>query len=370
MQNAEAQKLEFKLPAWSGYKILLPSSLALEQCSSSATASYKADLVRQWLGSNLDLICDICGGLGVDSSALSTVCKRLIYYESNPELVNAARQNFATLGLMNIECRCEQIGTQSEVETCSLIYADPSRRDSYGRKVHKIEDYSPDILSLAPRLMEKSPALMVKLSPMLDLSRLFSEFSAYLNEIHILGYKGEVKELLCLMSREVKERKIVAVELGTEGCSDSFSFSLEEEAGADFRPLSSIEAGQILVEPSAVMLKSGAFKLMSTRFGMKKLSKSTHLYLLDLDSKLPESLFRTFVIEEILPLNSASMKGISKLWPQAELSAKNIHIGSEELRKRLGCKSGGDIHIFGCTADCAGKLFLVCRSCNYSQLPR
>ena len=56
LDSDRAQKVARKLPAWSAAGAEIPSALALEQCSSAATARYKAELAvllqnrsRPWL---------------------------------------------------------------------------------------------------------------------------------------------------------------------------------------------------------------------------------------------------------------------------------------------------------------------------------
>ena len=44
LDNDRAQKVARKLPEWAAAGAEIPSSLSLEQCSSSATAGYKASL--------------------------------------------------------------------------------------------------------------------------------------------------------------------------------------------------------------------------------------------------------------------------------------------------------------------------------------
>ena len=121
LEDAAARKVAGKLPAWSGIDIDLPGSLALEQCSSSAAAAYKAGLAKERAGGRLDCVCDITGGLGSDSAAFAAEAGRLLYVERNPRLVEAARKNFRALGLRNVEFRCEEVGPESELPECGLI---------------------------------------------------------------------------------------------------------------------------------------------------------------------------------------------------------------------------------------------------------
>ena len=47
LDSDRAQKVARKLPAWSAAGAEIPSALALEQCSSTATAGYKAVVAGQ-----------------------------------------------------------------------------------------------------------------------------------------------------------------------------------------------------------------------------------------------------------------------------------------------------------------------------------
>ena len=180
MDGERRRRLARKLPGWEGADIVVPSSLALEQCSSSAAAEYKARTALEWSGGRLRTVCDITGGLGADSSAFASVAEKVVYVERNPALVEAARHNFASLALTNVEIRCEEVGPESELPECDLIYADPARRSESGRKLFRLEDCSPDIGALAPKLLERCGRLMVKLSPIADISLLRSRLDGIL----------------------------------------------------------------------------------------------------------------------------------------------------------------------------------------------
>lgn len=364
IEDAATRKLARKLPAWSGADIELPGSLALEQCSSSATAAYKARLALDRAGGRLDCVCDITGGLGADSSAFAKLSGKLLYIEKNPLLVEAARRNFGALGLGNVIFRCEEVGPESELPECDLIYADPARRDAAGRKVFRLGDCSPDIGSLAPYLLDRAPMLMVKLSPMADISVLLGSFGEALREIHVVGLGGEVKEVLCLLVRGNQAFEgTYAVELGAaaDGGDELLFFRPSEEREAVPLTAESLTPGMLLLEPSACMLKSGAFKLPCTRYGLRKLAPSTHLYVADSASAPPSGLFRRFMIEELLPMNAASVRELKARRLHADVSARNLHLGSSELARRLGCVSGSGLHIFGCSAACSGSVLILAR---------
>ncbi|MCR5071459.1 MAG: hypothetical protein K6A62_05985, partial [Bacteroidales bacterium] len=254
LDSERAQKVARKLPAWAAVdadrraagldSLEFPSALSLEQCSSSATALYKAGQaaaafsasrsgqlppetscdagplpsddgplpltmprVARFPGAvtadvSLGTVLDLTGGLGVDSWAFAQVAERVVYFERNEELAAAAGRNFQRLGAGNIDVRCETVTPQTELPEADLIYADPARRDAAGRKVFLLEDCTPDILTLLPMLLRKAPAVLVKLSPMADLAMLAERFGSALREIHVVECDGEVKELLCLLLRD------------------------------------------------------------------------------------------------------------------------------------------------------------------------
>lgn len=369
MDAARDRKLLKKLPGWAGLDVSVPTSLALEQCSSSATAAYKAALALEWSGGKVGTVCDITGGLGSDTSAFAAVAGKVVYLERNPELVDAARHNCSLLGLDNVEFHCMEVDRSSELPMCDMVYADPARRDVSGRKLFRLEDCSPDIGDLAPVLLGYAGRLMVKLSPMADVSAVLAGFPGMVEEVQIVCSGGEVKELLCLLAAGASFRGIRVVELGQGGCRQTFSFMPEEENRACAALASSVVPGQLLLEPSAGMLKSGAFKLPCLRFGISKLDPSTHLYVAESASPdtgqkpalPPEALFSRFEIVQVLPLNAESFRTLKESCPQADVSARNIRMDSENLAKRLGCRPGGGMHVFGCRTSCCGNLLMVTR---------
>ena len=111
--------------------------------------------------------------------------------------------------------------------------------------------------------------------------------------------------------------------------------------------------GDVLFEPGKALTKAGAFDLPCVRFGLRKLAAHTHLYV---GEAVPEELRpfgKSFEVLEVLPLNNRTMKEAGKRWPQAEVTARNIPMTSDLLRRKAGCTSGGDIHLFGVRIEAA-----------------
>ncbi|MBO4264066.1 MAG: SAM-dependent methyltransferase [Bacteroidales bacterium] len=345
LDRERERKIAAKLPAWAGVSGLqIPSALALEQCSSSATARYKASLVSGTLA-------DLTGGLGVDSAAFAARCTHVYYYERDAALAEAARHNFAALGLDNVDVRCEETRAESirALPACDWLYLDPARRDAGGRKVFRLSQCSPDVTALLPVLCEKAPRILLKLSPMADVTQLARELGTSLREVHLVEWAGECKEVLCLLDMRWKGAYTVVV----TDLQDSFRFLPAEETAAEVRyaAFGEIREAPYLFEPGPALMKSGAYRLLCGRFGLRKLDPMTQLYLAD----APVPLGRCRRIEAVFPLKPFS--AVAARYPAADISVRNLPISAEQLRARLGVVPGGDIHLYGCTA--AGSKCLI-----------
>ena len=68
-----------------------------------------------------------------------------------------------------------------------------------------------------------------------------------------------------------------------------------------------------------------------------------------------------FRILEVVPLDKRSIRDIGRRYPRASVTARNIPLTSDALRKKLGVADGGSVHIFGAKA-ASGNQLLVCES--------
>lgn len=367
LDSTRDRKIAAKLPSWAEAGCTVPSGLSLEQCSSELTGSYKAGLIEKGT-----ILCDLTGGLGVDSWSFSKVCRQVFYFERNDVLASAAMENFTRLGASTIWAACTTVDAATELPECDWIFLDPARRssDGSGKKVFLLEDCTPDVLTLLPMLWSRTGHIMLKLSPMADISMVAKRLSARcvevlgrscLKEVHIVGLSGEVKELLCILDSSWDgEWKITAASLAADGISTEFTFLPEEETAAiaEYARPEELVSPAYMFEPDPVLLKAGAFKLLCSRFGLKKMDTFTHLYT---GTQLIGGLFKTFEIVDALPFDKRSIAEFNVRYPGADVSARNLPISSDALRAKLNSKSGGakatDIHIFGLS--CTGSRLLI-----------
>lgn len=367
-------KLKGKVREWyENPRLIFPLKLSAEQCSSSLTGLYKAHLAERIAAQKGWRLADLTGGLGVDSWFFSKKASQVLYCEMQKALCDAAKHNFAVLEAGNIEtCNCmvspETFSVISEFNP-DIIYLDPARRGEGGRKVFLLEDCTPDILTLKDDLFRFSRHILLKLSPMADITMVCERLGGCCREVHIVGAGGECKELLVWMDREwAGDYSITAVELtGSEDDGKyevaGFSFSPSEERSSAPLIAGKDEIGTAthLFEPGKALMKAGAYNLLSTKYGLKKLGRSTHYYIVSDQDSLAAiwKMGKVFSILRCESLDKRSIKQIAAEYPKAEVTARNLPMDTDTLRKKLGTKSSDNFHIFGLKSDTAGNLLIA-----------
>ena len=293
------------------------------------------------------------------------------YVEQNTELCRIAEHNKEIknekLKIKNISihnCTAEEFLSSVHGENegkYDLIFLDPARRDSHGGKVFRLGDCTPNVVELMPDLVSHlapEGRIMLKLSPMIDLTQAIKELSAVSKvtpasvltwDIHVVAVKNEVKEVLLLSHQksEFRTQTITAIDLDKK--EQAFVFTREEEQTAQPQMvLGTCPNGTWLYEPNAAILKGGAYKLVSERFGLQKLDVNTHLYVSDkLVEDFPGRVWKTS------PLPSPKERVIS----QANVIVRNYPLTAEQLKKKLHLRDGGTAYVIGCRVN--GKPVLL-----------
>ena len=365
------RKLKNKVQDWYNRpELIFPARLSAEQCSSSATATYKARLASK-IGGKEFKIADLTGGLGVDSWYFSKYASKVLYNEMQETLCDAARHNFKSLSTENITVSNLKVEPESKIlhERLSdfkpdIVFMDPARRSETGKKVFLIEDCSPDVLTVKSDIFSHCRHILLKLSPMADITMVCTRLGSTCREVHVVAYGGECKELLIWMDREWDgDYEVKAVELPADypvSEETSFTFKAVDEKTAKVTFCTPAGSGY-LFEPGKAMMKSGCFNLISERLELAKFGVSTHYYMTSDPDKASalKHLGKVYEIISSQPLDKRSIKSVGKEYPHAEVTARNIPMESDALRKKLGVTSGDDAHIFGLKSDKSGNLLLV-----------
>ncbi len=356
-QIAARNKAEKKLPTWfKTANIYYPQLLSIEQCSSEKTAEYKSSLIKG------DHVLDLTGGFGVDSFYFSKVAEEVKHSELIADLSAVAKHNAEQLGVENIEfLNVDGISyLQTTEEQFSTIYIDPARRGKSG-KVFMLRDCSPDVVANMDLLRSRASRLIIKTSPLLDISAGIKELQN-VSEVQIISVKNECKELLFILDSVIDQSTAKKTGLITgdqaENTDEAVSLnsrmhfespssvkitcvtmneqvkSITFQRGSGAEDLNTLAQDPIyegnaeavineatpsallvnaqvkryLYEPDVALLKSGAFNEIALIYNLKKLDLQTQLYTSDeIEKEFPG---RIFEIKESMTKNEMKKQRI------------------------------------------------------------
>lgn len=352
-----------KLPSWAETEgIVYPPPLSMEQCSSEQTARYKAEVMASFaLPADKEIsLVDLTGGFGVDFSFLAPGFAKSVYVEQQSLLCDRARHNFPLLNLRNVKIvHADAEEYLRAMEPVSWIYLDPARRDGKGMKLVRISDCRPDVSALQDLLKTKAARILVKFSPMLDLTQVFRELSGRVREVHVVAVSGECKELLLVLDGESREESRIRVHTlnflpGGETQRVSFFRGEESLAVCEYAG----EPMAYLYEPNAALLKAGAYRWLAQSYGLRKMHPDAHLY--TSQERHGDFPGRCFRVQGFAGFGKKELKQLLEGLKQAHLTVRGFPATVAELRKRLALKEGGDTYLFATTAADGRKLLVRC----------
>ncbi len=333
------QKIEKKVPTfYKNEQILYPTRLSLEQSSSEITAIHKS---KQMSG---DTLFDLTGGFGIDNYFLSQNFQKSIYIEQNRELCGIAKHNFKALNNDKIEVVNDK--ASSFLEKTELladwIFIDPARRSTTGKKVYFLSDLEPNILEIKELIFSKTKRLMIKLSPMIDISVLREQL-AEITEIHIVAINNECKELIAIIDTTSEKPFIIKTFNYTNNHTEELSYSPNDKVNTIY----SKEIKKYLYEPNSAILKAKAYDIISEIHKIDKLHKHSHLF--TSNSLISNFQGRSFEVEKVYGFNKKGIKECISETQQANLSTRNFPLSVEKLKQKLKTKDGGDYYLFATT---------------------
>ena len=328
VQQIKGKKVaQRKFPFLLKENIVFPPNLNLEQASSQSTAEFKAENLNE--KKFLDLTC----GFGIDAYFLSQNFGEITLVEKNPELLDLVKHNWKILNKTAtfVNENLEHFLAKNS-ESFDVIYLDPARRDSEKNKKFLLEDLSPNLLEIQDQLLEISSQIIIKLSPLIDISYLISVLKN-VAKIQIIAVRNEVKELIVFLEKARKgdDVEISCINLESDDAEFAFQFKEEKTAVSAFS-----EPQQFLYIPNNAVLKSGAFNLISQFFNGKKLHPNTHFY--TSDKRIERFPGR------ILEINMIDSKHIRK-GEKYNIISKNYPLSPDEIKKKYKILDGGNCYL-------------------------
>ena len=408
-----------------GSEASIPDGEVVQQASGALTARFTASLIP----ANSRVV-DLTAGLGVNTLWFSKKASHVTAIELNPHRAEVLEENLRNAGIRNVEvvtANCLEwlsdntTSPQDATKAFDIAYVDPSRRSDSGKRVFLFEDCSPSLSAVIELLQGRTSRLLVKASPLLDISSIFKEFPQT-TTIYVLESHNEVKELLIDMDLSLDQSsqpqaatiprtvKCVALsETGTEVAAlpepvaessalpepGAESSALSEtgtesatlsETGAERKALSDggtaivwefpfdesseptpvfylksseeVHPGCYVYEPSPSIMKAGGFNRLSSYFaGLRKFSPNTHLF-------LGNELFADFpgkIFRVDALLRSSDLKKMKG--SRASVISRNHPAKASELEARYRLKSSDTTYLIAATVG-PSKLIL-----SASRLP-
>lgn len=424
-QIAGWQAARHKLPSWAEADgIIYPPHISLEQCSSEQAAVYKARLAARWAAMCIDggappssvksddgksppsasapspsvspgnmiaaSLVDITGGMGVDFSFMAKALARVgaleslpaIYVERQAHLCEAARHNMPLLGLSNVRV-VEGDGASVLSESTgriAVVFADPARRDTHGARTYGIAQCTPDVAALMPLMLGCAAVVMLKLSPMLDITKAVTDITESLQqagwqaeearravrEVHVVSVGGECKELLLVVTPIGGDTmRLVCVNDDTEfaitrGCGNE-PIAVQQAAGyVTYNTLQELLQGPdplCIFEPNASVMKAGAVGEVAARYGLMRASANSNLLFgRGRTDAFPGRMMR---LTALSTMNRRGLKTMLQGVDKANITTRNFPLTPVQLRQRLRLKDGGPVCLFATTMSCGTHVVVM-----------
>lgn len=357
-----------------------------EQASNQNVALFHAVLI----GHNRSVL-DMTAGLGIDAMTIAMRGNRVTAYELETERVEALRHNADILGIddLTVVKGDSVLHLQQSEEHYDWIFVDPARRDSGNNRCFLLQDSLPDVVSHQDLLLAHADTVLIKASPLLDITQTLRDFNC-VRSIIILSYKNEVKEVLIHLS-------LGSASLGTAplGSSSPLSFSAEPEGEvkSSFSPLiqaidladstsafpagapavrfrfiagsspeaaisytssAAIAPGMYLYEAGAAMRKLQCASQICDRYSdIKSLAKDSGLFVSEtLHADFPGRICHVKAIlsaKQLKTLKDSRCRVVSSCYP----------VCAADLRKKFRLKEGEDMTLYATTTRDGSRMMIL-----------
>lgn len=340
-----------------------PTLLSGEQSTSDLVATFHASLVAEGLP-----MADLTAGLGIDALHASARASSVVAVERDAGKADALRFNARGLKADNIEVVCGDC--RDFVERCvaegrrfATVFIDPARRSADGGRVFALAECEPDVTAMMPLLRRICDLLIIKASPMLDISHTVNALDPAPLSVMAVGTATECKELLIMVdfrrTATSAPTMIESVKLAPDGSVTTFAFTAGQEREAPQPPVvECLKEGDYILEPNPELMKTGAFRLVAARWHLSVFHPNTRLFASSSAVEgFPGMQYR---VESVMPYASRNIKAFAGRYPVANVAVRNFGMSADALRARLRVRDGGPLRVYGITDGRGERLLVVC----------
>jgi 16S rRNA G966 N2-methylase RsmD len=314
--------------------ITYPPSYYLEQTSSERTARFKAGLVRG------EVLIDMTGGFGIDTLFFSEKIAEVWYVEQDAVIYEIAAANLKALNpAIKTICGDSLEFLERFDRKADWLYLDPIRRTKE-KRLTRVDEYSPNIVEKSELLFRHAENVMIKLSPMTDISQLVKLLENKVSNVYVLSVDNDCKELLVVSNGRVHDNPVVESINWVGGREEKFVSSLRRDAA---QPVSLSEPMEYLYEPNAAVFKAQQYDEQAASHGLFKLHPNTHLFTSVAYHQDYQG--RVYRIKGVTVFDSKSVKKISGS-SSFNIKTRNFPVNVAAVAKKLGVKEGGEEFLF------------------------
>lgn len=325
---------------------LFPDSVSSQQASHQAVAWFHSSLIDV---NSEKILLDMTAGLGIDSFYFARNPIEITAVELNPLKHSILNKNISTLQIKNIKT---VLGDsleflKSDSPDFDIIFVDPARRDENNKRLYNLRDCSPDVFTNQDLLLKKSKRILIKASPLLDISQTIKDFPN-IKSIRSVGVKGECKEVLIELIKDYSSShiQVEAIDLDEKDeilnrfTIPDFNPSISGKIKPAIASLSDLSPGVFILEPSAMIMKIAPWNEICQRFNSKKLGNSSNIFISD---SYPENFpGRVTKFEKII--KKSDRKTLCGL--PATVVSRNYPISASQLRESFKLKEGDNNFIY------------------------
>ena len=301
----------------------------LEQSSSEAVARHSA---RRF--ASLDLIADLCCGIGGDLVALASAARRVLAVDADLQTLRFAERNVAVLlPAASVLFVCADVRDLTWAGDVQAVFIDPARRTS-SRRLRAGDSQPPVDWCLA--LADRVPRVCIKAAPGVPHELVPSGW-----ELEFVATGRDLKEgllwspALATTTRRATVLRSAVLRSGTadEGTAMAGAETMVAEPGAQV-PVA--DPGQYLLDPSPAVTRAGLVAELGQQLGAWQIDPM--IAFLSLDRPVSTPFARTLHVLESMPWHERQVAqrlrelGIGS----ADLRRRGLAGDVEQIRRRLG----------------------------------